>query len=163
MARLTSARVNAALMRWYPYKTWRVAGAGEVRFRHERIYSGPSAYRLSTRARVAVRRSSIMEHLAARPLPQGFIRPRRQPARLCVLVCLLMSLPATAAQDDRDFATRVDQVLVRTPLIDGHNDLAWEIRERFKSNLTQVDLRANTSLIPAPAGAVALMTDIPRL
>jgi membrane dipeptidase len=104
-----------------------------------------------------------MEHLAARPLPQGFIRPRRQTTRLCVLVCLLMSLPATAAQDDRDFATRVDQVLVRTPLIDGHNDLAWEIRERFKSNLTQVDLRANTSLIPAPAGAVALMTDIPRL
>ena len=86
-----------------------------------------------------------MQYLAARPLPQALIRPRRQPTRLCMLVCLLLSLPIAAAQDDRDFATRVDRVLLRTPLIDGHNDLPWEIRERFKGNLTQVDLRGNTS------------------
>jgi len=96
-------------------------------------------------------------------LRQALSWPRRQARWVGALLCLLISLPAGAAQDRGDFETRVDRVLVGTPLIDGHNDLAWEIRERFDSDLTRVDLRADTSAIPAPAGAVPLMTDIPRL
>jgi len=42
------------------------------------------------------------------------------------------------------FSSRVDRVLARTPLIDGHNDLPWEIRDRSKaaSDATLDDKRA---------------------
>jgi membrane dipeptidase len=52
---------------------------------------------------------------------------------------------------------------MRTPLIDGHNDLPWEIRDRFKGDLSAVDLNSDTTHLPFPDGASALMTDIPRL
>jgi len=58
---------------------------------------------------------------------------------------------------------RVDRVLTRTPLIDGHNDLPWEIRERFNDDVAAVDLAADTAHLPLKAGQPALMTDIPRL
>ncbi len=46
------------------------------------------------------------------------------------------------------------ELLQRSPLIDGHNDLAWEVREQFGSDLDLVDL----------AGPVAgTHTDLPRL
>lgn len=62
-----------------------------------------------------------------------------------------------------DPAARVDRVLAETPLVDGHNDLPWAIRERFKSDPGAVDLAADTSRIPPPPDHAALMTDIPRL
>jgi len=66
-----------------------------------------------------------------------------------------------------DVSAKVAHVLAGTPLIDGHNDLPWELRERFAGNLDKVDLRADTARLPKSAGApddqVALMTDIPRL
>ena len=58
---------------------------------------------------------------------------------------------------------RVEQVLLRTPLIDGHNDLPWEIRDRFKGDLAAVDLQSDTRRLPFPADAAPLMTDIPRM
>ena len=58
---------------------------------------------------------------------------------------------------------RLDRVLTQTPLIDGHNDLPWEIRERFGGDLAKVDLSANTAALPAPSGSPPMMTDIPRL
>jgi membrane dipeptidase len=71
-----------------------------------------------------------------------------------------------AAPNDRALAARVDRVLRQVPLIDGHNDLAWEIRERFGS-VAALDLGADTAHLAAPANAVEpttpLMTDIPRL
>jgi membrane dipeptidase len=54
-------------------------------------------------------------------------------------------------------------VLLQTPLIDGHNDLPWEIRERFKSDIAAINLAQDTSRLPVGAGQAALMTDIPRL
>ncbi|MEO6800716.1 MAG: dipeptidase [Rhodanobacter sp.] len=61
---------------------------------------------------------------------------------------------------------RVDRVLATTPLIDGHNDLPWEIRERFGS-AAGVDLSKGTANLPRKMkdGEIAtpLMTDIPRL
>ena len=71
--------------------------------------------------------------------------------------------PAAAAPSGADDAQRVEQVLRRTPLVDGHNDLPWEIRARYGGDLSKVDLAANTALLPVPAGGAALMTDIPRL
>ncbi len=69
----------------------------------------------------------------------------------------LAASPQTA--DDQ----RIERVLAKTPLIDGHNDLPWEIRERFGRDLAKIDLSANTAALPAPAGGPPLMTDIPRL
>jgi membrane dipeptidase len=79
---------------------------------------------------------------------------------LCLLGVLALPLAAWSAED---YHHRVEQVLARTPLIDGHNDLPWEIRDRFKSDLAAVDLRSDTTHLPFPAGAAPLMTDIPRL
>ncbi len=58
---------------------------------------------------------------------------------------------------------RVDKVLARTPVIDGHNDLPWEIRSRFNGDVSKIDLAKDTSRLPVPAGEAPLMTDIPRL
>jgi membrane dipeptidase len=75
---------------------------------------------------------------------------------------LLLWLPLVAWGAE-DYHRRVEQVLLRTPLVDGHNDLPWEIRDRFKSDLASVDLKADTTHLPFPAGGSPLMTDIPRL
>jgi membrane dipeptidase len=68
-----------------------------------------------------------------------------------------------AAPAGQDYAARVAQILKRTPLIDGHNDLPWEIRERFHGKVSALDLKSDTSLLPVPADGIALMTDITRL
>jgi membrane dipeptidase len=78
------------------------------------------------------------------------------------VLCLMLCLPLTAWAAE-DYQHRVDQVLLQTPLIDGHNDLPWEIRERFKSDVAVVGLAADTRHLPLEAGQAALMTDIPRL
>jgi len=66
-----------------------------------------------------------------------------------------------------DVSARVAQVLARTPLIDGHNDLAWELRDRFAGKLEKIDLLSDTAKLPksasAPDDQIPLMTDIPRL
>jgi len=108
-------------------------------------------------------------------------QPRRQATGLdpllralsaaTALIGLLLAAPLAAAPSD---AERVARVLEQTPLIDGHNDLPWEIRTRFHSDLTAIDLAASTASLPLAGGAHAafsssetalapLMTDIPRL
>jgi membrane dipeptidase len=77
-------------------------------------------------------------------------------------LALLLLLPLSAWAVD-DYQHRVDQILMQTPLIDGHNDLPWEIRERYKGDFGAVDLAADTSHLPVGADDAALMTDIPRL
>ena len=74
-------------------------------------------------------------------------------------VLLAAPLIARAATD----AERIERVLAQTPLIDGHNDLPWEIRARFGGDLAKIDLAASTAALPAPPDGVPLMTDIPRL
>ncbi|HEX3396398.1 MAG TPA: dipeptidase [Steroidobacteraceae bacterium] len=71
-----------------------------------------------------------------------------------------MPLTTWAAED---YQHRVEHVLSQTPLIDGHNDLPWEIRERYKSDVAAINLAADTKHLPVQAGQAALMTDIPRL
>ena len=76
---------------------------------------------------------------------------------------LPVAVPAAYHLGCEDYQHRVDQVLLQTPLIDGHNDLPWEIRERFKSDLAAVNLAADTRHLRLQPGQAALMTDIPRL
>ncbi|HEX6094956.1 MAG TPA: dipeptidase [Thermoanaerobaculia bacterium] len=72
--------------------------------------------------------------------------------RFTLAVTLLLTLTA-GAQD-----ARVDRILREVPLIDGHNDLPWQYRERVKNHLGQIDLRQDQSKLEKP-----LHTDIARL
>ncbi len=89
-------------------------------------------------------------------------------ARTAIIVAVLLACGSTAMAQSNDaaFAARVKRVLARTPLIDGHNDLPWEIRERFGS-AAGVNLGASTQHLPLKAQdgdlPSPLMTDIPRL
>ena len=80
-----------------------------------------------------------------------------------VLLTFLFGATALAAGSGDSAAARLERVLAATPLIDGHNDLPWELRMRTKGKLHSIDLKSDTSRVPPPAGEVALMTDIPRL
>ncbi|MEO8113145.1 MAG: dipeptidase [Phenylobacterium sp.] len=76
---------------------------------------------------------------------------------------LAVATAAMAEPADPKLAARIDRILARTPLIDGHNDLPWEIRTRFASKLEGLDLKADTSKLPSPEDGLGLMTDIPRM
>ena len=85
-------------------------------------------------------------------------------------VAALLLLPVMAqaqpAIDDPAIAARVERVLSAHPVIDGHNDLPWELRDRFDSDFSKVDLASDTAGLPLPEDtpdAIPLMTDIPRL
>ena len=90
----------------------------------------------------------------------------RQLGRHCVAAAVLgvlFAVSGVACAADNDFAARVDRILAATPLIDGHNDLAWALRERTKGVLASIDLRSDTTKLPVPEDGAPLMTDIPRL
>jgi membrane dipeptidase len=71
---------------------------------------------------------------------------------------------AQAQPIDPKIKARVEKVLAKTPLIDGHNDLPGEIRGRAGGDVGKLDLRADTSKLPSERpGGIGLMTDIPRL
>ena len=78
------------------------------------------------------------------------------------ILCLLLCFPVTTWAAE-DYQHRIDHVLSQTPLIDGHNDLPWEIRERYKSDVAAINLSADTRHLPVETGQAAFMTDIPRL
>lgn len=88
---------------------------------------------------------------------------------LRIAACLLAALPcitlaaATRTAKDKDLSTRIERVLTATPVIDGHNDLPWEIRSGF-GNVGNIDLASDTSSLRSRTGdgEVHLMTDIPR-
>jgi membrane dipeptidase len=80
-----------------------------------------------------------------------------------ILAMTAFAAAAPAPSVDATYQARIARILKNTPLIDGHNDLPWEIRERFKSRLADIDLNADTAKLVPPADAPPLMTDIPRL
>ena len=83
--------------------------------------------------------------------------------RLALGLLAVLAAGTALAVAPEDPAARVARVLAGTPLIDGHNDLPEQIRNRFKGDVGALDLRANTALLPPPEGKVPLMTDLPRL
>ncbi len=77
-------------------------------------------------------------------------------ASLTVALLVGSSPGAHAQQIDPKVQTRIDRILKRTPLIDGHNDLPWELRENHASRVEGL----------ASGGAERdkpLMTDIERM
>ena len=62
----------------------------------------------------------------------------------------------TAQPIDSATQKRIDRILKRTPLIDGHNDLPWALREDFSSSTAGLEDGTETRTPP-------LMTDMQRL
>ncbi|KAM9408278.1 dipeptidase 1 [Pholidichthys leucotaenia] len=54
------------------------------------------------------------------------------------LVLWFSSCAATLAQED--YLARAEKLMSETPLIDGHNDLPWQLRKQFNNELNKVDL-----------------------
>ncbi len=75
---------------------------------------------------------------------------------LLIAAILVTSVPLPAQPIDSKTAAQIDRILKATPLIDGHNDLPWQLREKYGSRVT--GLAGGTDRLDKP-----LMTDILRL
>jgi membrane dipeptidase len=75
---------------------------------------------------------------------------------LSTVAAVLMAGPVLAQAADPGEA-RARRILERTPLIDGHNDLPWALRQSHGNDPHAVDLATNLD------ATTALHTDIPRL
>jgi len=75
-----------------------------------------------------------------------------------LLPFFLAAAPLAAPADDAAVKARIERLLTATPVIDGHNDLPWEIRVNHEAKVEALDLTRDTSKLPKP-----LQTDIPRL
>jgi len=95
--------------------------------------------------------------------PSFAVRQIGRRAVAAAVLGVLLAASGMVSAADSNFAARVDRILAATPLIDGHNDLPWELRDRTKGALASIDLRSDTTKLPVPEGGAPLMTDIPRL
>lgn len=75
---------------------------------------------------------------------------------LLVVGCAVAATPPAPEASARDAEVR--RILQQVPLVDGHNDLAENLRDLAGNRLDRVDLRGDTSKLEEP-----LQTDIPRL
>ena len=64
----------------------------------------------------------------------------------------------SAAAQPPDLVARARKLLDEVPLVDGHNDVPWELRQRVKNHLAELDLRSDTSALEKP-----MHTDVARL
>src|SRR3954464_6628446 len=73
-----------------------------------------------------------------------------------VFVCAALTLSVFPSQQsaDRALTDRARALLKQTPLIDGHNDYPWALREKAQRDFARLDIAK-----PQPS----IMTDIPRL
>jgi len=76
---------------------------------------------------------------------------------LTTVAAVLVAGPVLAQSPDAVGEARVRRILERSPLIDGHNDLPWALREKHGNDPYAVDLSADLD------ASTDLHTDIPRL
>ena len=76
---------------------------------------------------------------------------------LTTVASVLIAGPVLAQTADPAGEARISQILRRTPLIDGHNDLPWALREKYGNDPYAVDLATDLD------ATTELHTDIPRL
>lgn len=76
---------------------------------------------------------------------------------LTSLALVLAPIQAAPAPDPA-MKARIERVLKRAPVIDGHNDLPWALRQQYDSNPAAIDLTADTSRLDRP-----LQTDLARM
>lgn len=77
--------------------------------------------------------------------------------RSCLFAVSMIALALPAGALAQDGEARAREILRTTPLIDGHNDLPWALRQGFGNDPHAVDLTTNLE------ASTSLHTDIPRL
>ncbi len=108
--------------------------------------------RMTSRTAIASFASRLRAKLhASDPNPAKF-------AKLTALFWLIWATAVPAQTIDAPTQARIDRVLKATPLIDGHNDLPWELREKYGFDVEGTDLSSGSDTLPKP-----LMTDMARL
>ena len=75
---------------------------------------------------------------------------------LLILTALLAATPVSALPINPAVQARIDRILKKTPLIDGHNDLPWALREDHGQSVAALESGSNRRTKP-------LMTDMARL
>ena len=78
-------------------------------------------------------------------------------AALLLAAAMTIATPATAQGIDRKVQARIDRILKATPLIDGHNDIAEQLAESYKRDISGLASGTDRRQ-PNP-----LMTDMARL
>ncbi len=74
------------------------------------------------------------------------------------LLSLFVTASFAADPADPALAKRVDKILRKTPLIDGHNDVPWQVRSRAGLDLAELPFGTSTSELDPP-----MHTDLPRM
>src|SRR4051794_4213260 len=105
-------------------------------------------------ARIRIRRNPSPQPLSLRE--RGGERTMK--LYLPLFLAAALAAPAAARPRSETPEQRVERVLSRTPVIDGHNDLPWEIRDGFDFWRKPLDLNADTSRLGHP-----LQPALPRL
>ena len=77
---------------------------------------------------------------------------------LLAATCALARPTSTDAAQEARRSAEVRRILRETPLVDGHNDLAEQLRDRVRNHLDSLDLAHDTGHLVPP-----MQTDIPRL
>lgn len=75
---------------------------------------------------------------------------------LFLLAALIAAMPLSAQPIDPAVQARIDRILKKTPLIDGHNDLPWALRQNYQSRVDGLASDGDQRAKP-------LMTDMARL
>ena len=75
---------------------------------------------------------------------------------LYLAAALLSAVPVSAQPIEPQVQARIDRILKRTPLIDGHNDLPWALREDHGSSVAGLESGTDRRQTP-------LMTDMERM
>ena len=78
-------------------------------------------------------------------------------ATFCVFFASTAALAQDSSRVSRKQLTSMRKLLLDAPLIDGHNDIPWQTRERLQNVLGQFDFRDTTDLSPP------MHTDLARL
>ncbi len=79
-----------------------------------------------------------------------------KPILALLLAATSFATAAPAQQIDSRTEARIDRILKRTPLIDGHNDLPWALREDHGLNVEGLESGTDRRTVP-------LMTDMSRM
>lgn len=91
------------------------------------------------------------------PRTTWFLGPLALAAALSGVLCGTAGA-AEEAHTDPALIERARRILREVPLVDGHNDVPWELRQRVGNHLGKLDLTQDTSRLEKP-----MHTDIPRL
>lgn len=86
--------------------------------------------------------------------PTARVSARRTPWVSLVILIAAVAMPAWTADDEIE---AMRSLLRSAPLVDGHNDVPWQIRSRFQNDLSAFDFSDTTELDPA------MHTDLARL